>query len=374
MDNYDPSTLSHGKWKYIKREWKNGKWRYWYKDDLEKENRSKEEKVTSKKKTSDEKTKKKSKKSIIAKVKKLASKGKKFVSKLFKKSVKEVSGYKNKGEAYVKAKFSGSAKKESFADILRRGQKQNAAERKAKEKAEKLAKEKAYKKAQEKERKEKREPELKKQLAKLTKKNTLFKKFNPLPDLNLKKKATTLDEDQAAINPNYKSGTIDYTKNCSYCALAYDLRRRGYDVEAKPKNHRYDMTIQAVAECYKTEWKSPITSVKARDKITESIDKYDPETVTEKQMSSYLKGVEKEFKSYGEGARGVLAVQWDVGGGHAVNWEVENGEVVIRDAQTNKKHTLDEYSSRVKLVQYIRTDDLEPDEDAMKYVRNRRSK
>lgn len=35
------------------------------------------------------------------------------------------------------------------------------------------------------------------------------------------------------VNPNFKN-SVYYQKNCDTCCLAYDMRRRGFDVEALP--------------------------------------------------------------------------------------------------------------------------------------------
>lgn len=48
-------------------------------------------------------------------------------------------------------------------------------------------------------------------------------------------KPMTLSEaDGTSVNPKFKEGG-DYTINCQTCALAYELRCRGYNVEAKPQ-------------------------------------------------------------------------------------------------------------------------------------------
>lgn len=45
----------------------------------------------------------------------------------------------------------------------------------------------------------------------------------------------TINEDLKAVNPNYKPDT-EWSRNCQRCAPTYELRRRGYDVTAKPVN------------------------------------------------------------------------------------------------------------------------------------------
>ena len=45
---------------------------------------------------------------------------------------------------------------------------------------------------------------------------------------------TLSDADGTSVNPKFSEGG-DYTINCQTCTLAYELRCRGYDVEAKPQ-------------------------------------------------------------------------------------------------------------------------------------------
>ena len=45
----------------------------------------------------------------------------------------------------------------------------------------------------------------------------------------------TWQEDAQATNPNYVTGKREYTANCQRCVCAYEMRRRGYNVIAKPR-------------------------------------------------------------------------------------------------------------------------------------------
>ena len=40
----------------------------------------------------------------------------------------------------------------------------------------------------------------------------------------------------ASINPNFGTGAIEYIRNCGNCAVANELRRKGYDVLKSVKN------------------------------------------------------------------------------------------------------------------------------------------
>ena len=226
-----------------------------------------------------------------------------------------------------------------------------------------------------------------------------LKKHNPMPSFNIKDEYMSKTEDMDMVNPNYDPNSYEYSMNCSYCTLTYEMRRRGYDVEARPANPKDPITIDDIAEYYEGE------------KIVSYTEKYDPVTATEVMLAytdfdayveSRLKDyapraseiLTKELLSHGEGARGEIDVYWISGGGHSMAWEVENGKVVIRDNQTNtiyrstfeeaEHHAFDLGSEKEAVLTisdlleytydfyYMRTDNVEINEkEALKRVKNR---
>ncbi len=229
------------------------------------------------------------------------------------------------------------------------------------QKEEEYRKKSKYIEAQTEERDGVRKTELAKLLEILKKPNTLFKKNNPLPDLKLKTEATTLDEDMALVNPKYSTNKSQYDENCAKCSLTYDLRRRGYDVTAASEMNNDGSTglsMSEVAACYKGAKIRTMDDVLSEHKNASS-------------MKTVAKYVKQELADCGEGARGTMCFAWQQGGGHAISWEVENGVVVFRDCQTNKKINFDEYANLSSNLNWIRTDDLTPTEEIMKYVKNR---
>lgn len=258
-----------------------------------------------------------------------------------------------KGAEFFKNLFGGNSG-ESEYDKLKKEALKNQKEAERQKKGE-------YVEAQTQERNTVRMPELRKLLKVLNMPDTLFKKNNPLPDLSLKTKATTLDEDMALVNPKYESNKELYDENCAKCSLTYDLRRRGYDVTAaseKNTDGSVGLRMSDIAACYKGADIQYVSDIK--EKYNVSGDVYG--------LTKYL---ERELTSYGEGARGNLALAWTSGGGHSIVWEVENGRAVFRDCQTNQKIDIDDYMSYSNNFNWIRTDNLVPTEEIMKYVRNR---
>ena len=174
--------------------------------------------------------------------------------------------------------------------------------------------------------------------------------------LALNRKATSMgpNEDMAACNPKYSKGRV-YKNNCISCALAYDLRRRGYDVESAPID-----TTSAVNGSLPVQ----LDFYKGEKLETFEVPK-DPDVATKQFSNRILK--------YGDGSRGMLRIRWKNGDGHAAVWEVDDGSVVIRDPQNNTMVDLSDYMSRAKTFYYFRTDNLEPTEKVTRFVKNRQS-
>ena len=275
-----------------------------------------------------------------------AKKGKEFFSKLFEKpkSLEELMR-----EAALK-EYNEQREREE-------------AERETKEEAERKKKGK-YVEDQTEERMTLRIPELYNLLKSL-------KKDNPLPDLPLKTKATTWDEDMAAINPNYHTNRKSkYNENCGACTIAYDLRRRGYDVAAVDEDtyHKSGGTLNDLLDCYNNAKLVDQSDIARKYNISE-------ESLTGHPTKELVSCMEKEMLSEGEGARGNFLTVWSLGGGHSISWEVENGEIVYRDCQSNEKVELDKWLGLSDEFYYFRTDNLTPNERiedyVQSYVRNR---
>lgn len=144
----------------------------------------------------------------------------------------------------------------------------------------------------------------------------------------------TPDKDQAAVNKNYGKD-LEHSMNCTMCTTAYELRRRGYDVEAS-------ITAQGRYTKDAASWfnidKKDIVKTKRYRELVESLN------------------------SQPDGARGNICCE--VGPYHSLHsmvWEKEKGKVIIRDCQTNTKYDSVEDSIICKRCdntsyQYFRTD------------------
>ena len=103
------------------------------------------------------------------------------------------------------------------------------------------------------------------------------------------KKSETLSISDAlkGTNPNYSTGS-EYEHNCQRCVQAYELRRRGYNVEALP-NPSKDNTILWGSECFTQSGEQP------------------HELFTFRQTMSQVK---RELESVEDGARYCIYIRW----------------------------------------------------------------
>ncbi len=143
-----------------------------------------------------------------------------------------------------------------------------------------------------------------------------------------------------------------YLTNCAYCTLAYDMRQRGYDVEASAAFYGTANDDETIETWYE--------GGKFTQFSTTDVNKMEKEILANSPEGSY----------------GQFGCFWVTGGGHAMVYEVKNGEVWIRDCQHNEKYKLKEYPLRDYFASdpppdYMRTDNLKLTEEALVGVKNR---
>ena len=117
--------------------------------------------------------------------------------------------------------------------------------------------------------------------------------------------------DSESVNPNFSTFQFEYTNNCQRCSLAYELRQRGYDVEAMPS---YNGGVGAGAQI-----KSIFSTAQEF-----STDSYGHDATVE---------MIKKMEEWGDGSRGILAINRADGSGHAYNMQNVNGVVSFVDSQ-----------------------------------------
>lgn len=144
------------------------------------------------------------------------------------------------------------------------------------------------------------------------------------------------DDSLKVVNPHYNLTDKRYNTNCANCVSAFEMRRRGYNVVAKPmgKNHH-------LMHCPEDAWKEP--------KI-------------EKTIGSGLEEILKSFEKWPNKSRAEVAVTWKYGNsGHVFVAEKIDGAVHFYDVQSGTMYSKSVFK-RVKdgETKFWRIDDLEP--------------
>lgn len=161
-------------------------------------------------------------------------------------------------------------------------------------------------------------------------------------------------------NPHFSRAYAEYSANCQRCVVAYEARRRGYNVMALPTysgDEKPRVAFTAADGTVNGRWMGAFQNAKAQ---------YVGARTTAKATSNLNEAV----KSFGSGARGVVQVFWQKGGGHVFNVENVGGKAQYFDAQTGKKVNIKEYMSNAQptSVNIIRTDNLRFSNRAREFV------
>ena len=191
-----------------------------------------------------------------------------------------------------------------------------------------------------------------------------------------------LDNVVSDINPSYLSspGT---TNNCLRCSYAYELSRRGYDVQARRTlrgsgqsplaayNSFRDKKIRGTPFSYSSsagymlsgnkEFKYRLGEIaKTQITIPKELD-----TISKKSVA-YGENIFKTLAKEPTGARGELSVYWPEGmGGHSLAWEIVKGKPVVFDCQRRQMYEsgreLGDSLKHISGAVYQRLDDKELD-------------
>lgn len=173
------------------------------------------------------------------------------------------------------------------------------------------------------------------------------------PALGKKGKVKTPEQALAATNPNYKSGANEYTRNCQRCVYAYELQRRGYNVEAKER------VLSGTDPMFNGVWKRGFKN-----------QTWTAQGELGTRNTTVEKNIVGKMKNWGDGSRAIVYVAWKGGSAHVFNVENTGGKVSIFDGQTGKKHSLSEYLSIAKPSKTMisRVDNLDVNEGVIKYA------
>ena len=144
---------------------------------------------------------------------------------------------------------------------------------------------------------------------------------------NRKKVKSSVDADLIAVNPNH------YKNNCMRCTTAFELRRRGYDVEAKDYDFEKYGAEYSGAEMVR-EWFPKAELFYGIPTSKAQLEQMKKGAATSKGNVEYEKVLTNRLKSQGVGARGNIMMLFTPSTGHSMAYEVTKKGVKLYDAQT----------------------------------------
>ena len=170
-------------------------------------------------------------------------------------------------------------------------------------------------------------------------------------------KSAPMGVQKAFLGCNKPSGKIDSlgrTKNCTSCVVAYDLRRRGYNVRAKGGSYfNFDTMFKDV---YGLDVNSPEFNSKCKP-ISLHSDPDDPSPATKSDLTAIQQMLPPT-------ARGVVIISRPKLPGHVLNWETKNGLMTYLDSQNTEHMNRDSFLANYKHydLDFIRVDNCDVNE------------
>ena len=172
------------------------------------------------------------------------------------------------------------------------------------------------------------------------------------------KKGNEIAPEQAVYNVNAQRYFTDsgFRVNCQRCVWAYEMQRRGYDVEALP-------APQGDTLCRNGNWMG----------IVQNKNNLIAEPVGASRVNAEVKNITNTMSAWGEGSRGIVRMAKGRSG-HVFNVEYKNGKVVGYEAQTGQVVDLTSKLSgtRRNYTTLVRTDNVKfNSNEVSKYVKER---
>lgn len=173
-------------------------------------------------------------------------------------------------------------------------------------------------------------------------------------------------DDAELVNPLMKLNP-EYQQNCAECTLAYDMRRRGYEVETI-ENKTGGTDVETVKSWYNGA--EPVTLYDLYKANGQNVLK---STFADPSSDEAIGYVEDKMRSYAGNARGHLFIEWKYGGAHDVAWQTDGDKVFLVDAQSGEIHNVEDYLKRAKNIEFFRCDNLELSDDSINYVKEKKT-
>ena len=165
------------------------------------------------------------------------------------------------------------------------------------------------------------------------------------------KEMNTDDADNLHANPERATQPRGRRGNCQTCVVAYEMRRRGYDVIAKMRYGDAETLQSEIARHEGCAWIDPETGLQPERK-------HPPET---KKMN-YKTTAQWIDDNVKEGERHTLSVCWKSGGAHIISFEKNNGVLQLVDPQSGERQTGD------GIAEYMRSVIMNPNSKGNPYA------
>lgn len=136
------------------------------------------------------------------------------------------------------------------------------------------------------------------------------------------------------VNPDF--GKFGTAANCRRCTFAYEMRRRGNNVQATRTTMATGQNTKGLYKAITPGARRPIGKPKGLESLWGKI-KVDP------NPNAIFKSLSKQPN----GARGELGIGFKMGGGHSLAWEIVKGKPIIFDTQKHITYSKPEDITRV---------------------------
>ena len=168
-------------------------------------------------------------------------------------------------------------------------------------------------------------------------------------------------------NPYYSRDYSEYSENCQRCVVAYELRRRGYDVEAQPTyaGDKWPQSLNVNGRLM-GRWRGAFRHAKT--------DSVGVDGNNAKAEARVLDNLAAKMREYGNGARAIIRIGYrGTHMGHVFNVENRGGQVSYVDAQTGQRYLQGDMRNLMKIVDtrgvtLTRTDNLRISARAKEFV------
>lgn len=165
---------------------------------------------------------------------------------------------------------------------------------------------------------------------------------------NLPKIENKGSDEEDVLKVNDPTESKNRTTNCFQCTIAYEMRHRGYDVQANTNygGHNFEyLHAFDVLDSF---------SVKTKSKTDGD---YTP--TSEETAAQCFDRIASQCLLYGDGASGAITMNFPLGGGHVMNWVVEDGEFKLIDAQRGGEDGYETFTKSTFDVEVFRLDNAE---------------